>query len=55
MKLSTLISLAAAATTASASYINYTTVTGYFLQDEASTDPSTFVYVCPPFPFAFIP
>lgn len=47
MKFSTLISLAAAvASTASATYINYTTVTGYFLQDEASTDPSTFVYVC---------
>ncbi|KUL89843.1 hypothetical protein ZTR_02903 [Talaromyces verruculosus] len=44
MKFSTLISLAVAATTASAKYINYTTVTGYFLQDEASTDPSTFVY-----------
>lgn len=47
MKFSTLISLAAAATTASASYINYTTVTGYFLQDDPSTNPSTFVYVCP--------
>ncbi|EEA26015.1 putative phosphoglycerate mutase pmu1 [Talaromyces marneffei ATCC 18224] len=44
MKFSTLISLAAAATTASASYINYTTVTGYFLQDDPSTNPSTFVY-----------
>jgi hypothetical protein len=28
------------------SYINYTTVTGFFLQDEATTDPSTFDYVC---------
>lgn len=47
MKFSTLISLAAAAaTTASATYINYTTVTGYFLQDEASTNATTFVYVC---------
>lgn len=47
MKFSTLVSLAAAAaSTASATYINYTTVTGYFLQDEASTDASTFVYVC---------
>ncbi|KAB8210515.1 histidine phosphatase superfamily [Aspergillus parasiticus] len=27
---------------AEASYVNYTTVTGYFLQDEATTDPSTF-------------
>lgn len=47
MKFSTLVSLAAAAaSTATAKYINYTTVTGYFLQDEASTNPSTFVYVC---------
>lgn len=29
-----------------ASTIQYSTVTGYFLQDEASTDPSTFDYVC---------
>lgn len=27
------------------SCINYTTVTGYFLQDEPSTDPATFDYV----------
>ena len=27
------------------SYINYTTVIGYFLQDEPSTDPGTFDYV----------
>lgn len=27
------------------SYINYTTVTGFFLQDEAATNPSTFNYV----------
>ena len=27
------------------SYINYTTITGYFLQDEPSTDPRTFNYV----------
>lgn len=27
-------------------YINYTTVPGFFLQDEASTDASTFDYVC---------
>lgn len=26
-------------------YLNYTTITGFFLQDEASTDPSTFDYV----------
>lgn len=26
-------------------YINYTTVPGFFLQDEASTDASTFDYV----------
>ena len=26
-------------------YINYTTVTGYFLQDEATTDPTGFDYV----------
>jgi hypothetical protein len=26
-------------------YVNYSTVTGYFLQDEPSTDPSTFNYV----------
>lgn len=26
-------------------YINYTTVTGYFLQDDASTNASTFDYV----------
>ena len=30
---------------AEASYVNYTTVTGYFLQDEATTDPSTFDFV----------
>ncbi|KAJ5559604.1 hypothetical protein N7513_002003 [Penicillium frequentans] len=32
------------ATLIQASYINYTTVTGYFMQDEASTDAGTFVY-----------
>ncbi|GAQ10872.1 phosphomutase-like protein 3 [Aspergillus lentulus] len=32
------------AATAQAAYYEYTTVTGYFLQDEASTDPSTFDY-----------
>lgn len=34
-------------TTVGASRIEYSTVTGYFLQDESSTDPSTFDYVCP--------
>jgi broad specificity phosphatase PhoE len=29
-----------------AGYLNYTTVTGYFLQDKLSTDPSNFDYVC---------
>ncbi|KAE8372141.1 histidine phosphatase superfamily [Aspergillus bertholletiae] len=43
MKISGLTSVALGlAAVAEASYINYTTVTGYFLQDEASTDPSTF-------------
>ena len=28
-------------------YINYTTLTGYFLQDEPTTNPSTFNYVRP--------
>ncbi|GFF45222.1 probable phosphomutase PMU1 [Aspergillus udagawae] len=32
------------AATAQAAYYEYTTVPGYFLQDEASTDPSTFDY-----------
>lgn len=39
-----LVGLAASAHAASAS-INYTTVEGYFLQDESSTDASTFDYV----------
>lgn len=30
-----------------AGYLNYTTVTGYFLQDEASTNATTFDYVRP--------
>ncbi|PWY83127.1 phosphoglycerate mutase-like protein [Aspergillus sclerotioniger CBS 115572] len=43
MKLSSVAPLALAlAATTQASYINYTTVTGYFLQDEESTDASTF-------------
>lgn len=46
-----LMSLAAAAANAAtidivnAGYINYTTVTGYFQQDDPSTNPSTFNYV----------
>lgn len=46
MKISTLhTAVLGLAALAKASYINYTTVTGYFMQDEVSTDPSTFVYV----------
>lgn len=30
------------------SWINYTAVPGFFLQDEATTVPSTFDYVCNP-------
>lgn len=30
------------------SYINYTTITGFFLQDDPTTDPSTFDYVSAP-------
>ena len=33
------------ASSRSPSCLNYTTVTGYFLQDEPSTDPATFDYV----------
>lgn len=48
---SSLVSAATAlwllANAADATYINYTTVTGYFLQDDASTSPSTFDYVIP--------
>jgi len=29
-----------------AGYTNYNTVTGYFLQDDAGTNASTFSYVC---------
>lgn len=39
---SALLGLAA---TAQASAVNYTTVKGYFLQDETSTDASSFDYV----------
>ncbi|EME47324.1 hypothetical protein DOTSEDRAFT_145863 [Dothistroma septosporum NZE10] len=37
-------SAASLRTSASTGYINYTTVTGYFLQDEAATNASTFNY-----------
>jgi len=33
-------------TTNSTGYTNYTTITGYFLQDDASTNASAFDYVC---------
>jgi len=36
---------AMAESVAFASYLNYSTVTGYFLQDDPATDPSTFDYV----------
>jgi hypothetical protein len=46
MKISGFTSVALALVTLSeASYVNYTTVAGYFLQDEATTDPSTFDFV----------
>ncbi|CAG8897369.1 unnamed protein product [Penicillium nalgiovense] len=44
MRLSTLGSALVGLAVAQASTINYTTVTGYFLQDEKSTDPTTFDY-----------
>ncbi|CAP93092.1 hypothetical protein N7489_004254 [Penicillium chrysogenum] len=44
MRLSTLGSALVGLAVAQASTINYTTVTGYFLQDEESTDPTTFDY-----------
>ncbi|KAL4916252.1 histidine phosphatase superfamily [Aspergillus aurantiobrunneus] len=50
MKLSTLcfsatnLGLSAVTAAASAKFINYTTVPGYFIQDDPSTDPSTFDY-----------
>ncbi|KAL1968181.1 hypothetical protein VTN77DRAFT_2016 [Rasamsonia byssochlamydoides] len=34
-----------ASSTVSSSYLRYSTVTGYFLQDDPATDPSTFDYV----------
>lgn len=36
---------AALAAVASATYINYTAITGYFLQDENNTNATTFDYV----------
>lgn len=46
MKLSTLAATLGLSAAASASKsINYTTVQGYFIQDDASTDPSSFDYV----------
>lgn len=45
MKLSTLGSALVGLAVAQASTINYSTVTGYFLQDEESTDATTFDYV----------
>lgn len=45
MKLSTLGSALVGLAVAQASTINYTAVTGYFLQDEEATDASTFDYV----------
>lgn len=45
MKLSTLGSALVGLAVAQASTINYSAVTGYFLQDEESTDASTFDYV----------
>lgn len=47
--MSRLVKLGAAAlslfASVDAAYINYTSVTGYFLQDESSTKASTFDYV----------
>jgi hypothetical protein len=45
MKLSTLGSVLVGLAAAQASTVKYTAVTGYFLQDEDSTDASTFDYV----------
>lgn len=45
MRLSTLGSALVGLAVAQASTINYSAVTGYFLQDEESTDASTFDYV----------
>lgn len=48
MKVSALIqALLGLSTLGRAASIQYSTVTGYFLQDESSTDASTFDYVCP--------
>lgn len=49
MMLATLLALAVAGTALAGPMtqgsLNYTTVTGYFQQDDAATDPSTFDYV----------
>lgn len=46
MKIATLAAAQAAlAATTTAIYVNYTTVTGYFLQDANSTNATTFDYV----------
>ena len=45
MRLATLGSVLLGLAVAQASTINYSAVPGYFLQDEESTDPSTFDYV----------
>ena len=44
-----IVSLAALVHAQSGSYIQYSTVTGYFLQDEPSTNATTFDYVRPYF------
>ncbi|KAL4865243.1 hypothetical protein BDV12DRAFT_174990 [Aspergillus spectabilis] len=44
MKFSTLTTILALTGATSAKFINYTTVTGYFEQDDPATDPSTYDY-----------
>lgn len=48
MKLSAItpVLLGLTASAVNAYSVEYSTETGYFLQDESSTDPSTFDYVC---------
>lgn len=48
MRLSILVSALVGLAVVQASAINYSAVTGYFLQDEESTDASTFDYVSEP-------